>query len=450
MEQNEYSGREVVEIYRHPQPREVVETYSRPLPWLTPPQPSPAEKPRRKKRGLWIFAGCFAVIVLLSAGGWLLTRFAAPPVADDEPPSAEGSEDTPSADDEKPSSGFWEGWYSGEFSEHFQSGPKDASILIPTFPTGQGVTLEVLPQRKGRALTIQEIYQKVNPSTVTVVAYTGDGGAGVGTGVIFTEDGYVLTNHHVVEGGQECTVILSTGYSYNALYVAGNAKQDLAVLKIEDADGLPAAEFGDSDDLLVGDPAYAIGNPLGMELRGTLTNGIISAINRDVWVDDHTMTLLQTNAALNEGNSGGPLINQYGQVVGINVIKMDSAYSTVEGLGFAIPSSYIKRMVNDLLSSGEIQPEPLLGISVLLNATEAEKGIWGLEVESVTEGSAADLAGVKKGDFVLSADGEPLATSQDLLRVRRRFYLGDEMPMTIWRNGKQLNVVLKLTQAAEN
>ena len=162
------------------------------------------------------------------------------------------------------------------------------------------------------------------------------------------------------------------------------------------------------------------------------------------------MTLLQTNAALNTGNSGGPLINQYGQVVGINVIKMDSSYSNVEGLGFAIPSSYIGRMVNDLLATGEIQPEPLLGISVLLVAEEVEPGVWGLKVDSVSEGSAAEAAGVQAGDYVLSADGESLQTSQDLLRIRRRFYLGDEMPMTIWRSGEQMDVALKLTQAAEN
>ncbi len=230
--------------------------------------------------------------------------------------------------------------------------------------------------------------------------------------------------------------------------MAGNAANDLAILKIEATD-LPAAEFGDSDDLLVGDPAYAIGNPLGVELRGTLTDGIISAINRDVWVEDHTMTLLQTTAALNTGNSGGPLINQFGQVVGINVIKMDSSYSNVEGLGFAIPSSYIGRMVNDLLSTGEIQPEPLLGISVLLVAEEASPGVWGLKVEVVSEGSAAEAAGVQAGDYVLSADGESLQTSQDLLKVRRRFYVGDQLPLTIWRDGTQLDVLLDLTQAAE-
>lgn len=429
MEQREHG--EVVEVFRHPQPREVVEVYSRPLPWVAQPKaPEPPKK--RRKTGLWIFLGCLAAIILLTAAAIVLAlSFKPEEVVDDGPH-------------------LWEGWASEEYWDEIYGRTEDetAEIAIPTWPTGLGVTLKVGRQHSGEPLTVQEIYRNVNPSVVSVIARLGSSSS-VGTGVIFTEDGYILTNYHVVEGGSECVVLLESGYSYDAKYVAGDAVNDLAILKVE-ATGLPAAEFGDSDDLVVGDPAYAIGNPLGIELRGTLTDGIISAINRDVWVDDHTMTLLQTTAALNTGNSGGPLINQYGQVVGINVIKMDSSYSNVEGLGFAIPSSYIGRMVNDLLATGEIQPEPLLGISVLLVAEEVEPGVWGLKVDSVSEGSAAEAAGVQAGDYVLSADGESLQTSQDLLRIRRRFYLGDEMPMTIWRSGEQMDVALKLTQAAEN
>ena len=184
-----------------------------------------------------------------------------------------------------------------------------------------------------------------------------------------------------------------------------------------------------------------------MELRGTLTDGIVSAINRDVEVDGRIMTLIQTNAALNSGNSGGPLINEYGQVVGINVIKMSSSYSNVEGLGFAIPTASMRRIVNDLLAYGEVKPEPVLGVKVLQIGEKLEEGLWGLEVKEVTSGSAADKAGVQVGDFVTAAGGEALYTSQDLLRVRRQYHIGDEFPMTIWRNGETLEVVLKLEQA---
>ena len=209
-------------------------------------------------------------------------------------------------------------------------------ITIPTYPYGEGASLTV-EKSHGEALSTQEIYRRLNPSVVTVMAQMEDG-MSVGTGVIFTEDGYILTNYHVLEGGSSCTVTLSNDRTYEALYVAGDADNDLAVLKV-DLTGLPAAEFGSSDELVVGDPVYAIGNPLGVELRGTLTDGIVSAINRDVWVEGRSMSLIQTNAALNTGNSGGPLINAYGQVVGINTIKMTSSYSNVEGLPFPlIPS----------------------------------------------------------------------------------------------------------------
>ena len=209
-----------------------------------------------------------------------------------------------------------------------------------------------------------------------------DDSVSVGTGVIFRADGYILTNYHVLAGGRDCTVAMDTGRTYEARYVAGDERNDLAVLKVE-LTGLPAATFGDSDQLVVGDKVYAIGNPLGVELRGTLTDGIVSAINRDVQVDGRTMTLVQTNAALNSGNSGGPLINACGQVVGINTIKMSSDYSNVEGLGFAIPSASIRRLVNDLLTYGEVRPEPSFGVTVLQTGTRLEDDIWGLQVLEV-------------------------------------------------------------------
>ena len=300
-------------------------------------------------------------------------------------------------------------------------------------------------------MTAQEIYRQVNPSVVTVmVQLDRDDRVSVGTGVIFTGDGYIITNYHVVEGGRDCVIALDTGYSYQAKYVAGDAKNDLAVLKVETETPLPAAAFGDSDLLTVGDKVYAIGNPLGVELRGTLTDGIVSAINRDVLVDGKTMTLIQTNAALNSGNSGGPLINEYGQVVGINVIKMSSSYSNVEGLGFAIPSATMDRLVNDLLRYGEVQPEPVLGITVMSLAEQVEADVWGLEVIEVTQGSAADEAGVRVGDYVVSAGGQETLTSQGLLRIRRQYYVGDTMPMTVWRDGELLEVTLELKKSVDD
>ena len=378
---------EVVEVYRQPVPGEVVERYSRPLPG----QSAPPERPRKKsRRGLWIFLIGLAVVLGIAAGvlvwswlspGRILDRF--------------------------------EYWYDYGWEEDAEA---SGEITIPTYPTGEGATLEVETDR-GPELTAQEIYRRVNPSVVTVLAQL-EGSASVGTGVIFRSDGYILTNYHVLAGGRDCTVALDTGRTYEALYVAGDERNDLAVLKVN-LTGLPAATFGDSDQLVVGDKVYAIGNPLGVELRGTLTDGIVSAINRDVWVDGRTMNLIQTNAALNSGNSGGPLINAYGQVVGINTIKMSSDYSNVEGLGFAIPSASIRRLVNDLLTYGEIQPEPSFGVTVLQTGARLEEDVWGLEVLEVTPDSAADRAGIRTGDFILSAAGREVSSSQDLLRIRR-------------------------------
>ena len=409
---------EVVETYRQPVPGEVVERYSRPLPGRMTPPP-PAERRKKRRTGLWIFLICLTVAVGIGAGLWIWDIF----FADDPKDPFEYDYDF-----------RWE-----------EDASASQEITIPTYPTGEGVVLEVETDH-GPELTAQEIYQRVNPSVVTVLAQL-DGSVSVGTGVIFRSDGYILTNHHVLAGGRDCSITLDTGQSYEARYVAGDERNDLAVLKVE-LTGLPAATFGDSDQLAVGDRVYAIGNPLGVELRGTLTDGIVSAINRDVWVDGRTMTLIQTNAALNSGNSGGPLINAYGQVVGINTIKMSSSYSNIEGLGFAIPSASIRRLVNDLLTYGEVQPEPTFGVTVNQLGTWLEEDLRGIQVIDVTAGSAADLAGIRTGDFILSAAGTPVNSSQDLLRVRRGLYVGDQVTMEIWRDGQRLEVTLELNDAA--
>ncbi len=418
MEEREDNRRlpgEVVETYSRPDPREVVEVYTRPLPGI-PRQKAAPPAGKKKRKGLWIFMGCLAVAVALSvtAFAWRQLR------------------------------NFGRDRF-GQYSPYeVETEPGD--ITIQSWPTGQGVKLDVLRDH-GEALTAQEVYRQVNPSVVRVMVQVGSK-ASLGTGVIFTEDGYILTNYHVVEGGSDCYIALDTGASYQASYVAGDPVNDLAVLKV-DAQGLPAAEFGDSEDLEVGDTVYAIGNPLGYELWGTMTDGIVSAVDRNVTVDGRTMTLIQTNAALNSGNSGGPLINEYGQVVGLNVIKMSSSYFSIEGLGFAIPSATMDRVVDDLLASGETQLQPVLGLSVLLEATQLSETESGLEVVEVTEGLAADRAGVRVGDYVLAADGYPLETSKDLLWVRRQKRIGDELTMTLWRDGEILEVTLSLRESVE-
>lgn len=307
---------EVIEEYSRDFPAEIVETYSRPLPGAVEPVPTePTPRSRRKKRRVWkgllILLAIAAVIALLAAGvRWLIWEL--------QMPDDWGEDDY---------------YYYDQDQED-----EDAPITIPTVEPDADARLELAKDR-GRALSAQEVYRKVSGAVVTVAVDLDGGRMSVGTGVIFREDGYILTNHHVVAGGKSCTVLLAGGRPYAAKYIASDAGYDLAVLKINAEEALPFAEFGNSDALSVGDPVYAIGTPLDIEMGGTFTDGIVSSVNREIQLTSRTsMPLIQTNAALNNGNSGGPLIDSYGQVVGINFMKLYARYSTVEGLGFAIPS----------------------------------------------------------------------------------------------------------------
>ena len=401
----------------------IVERYVQPTP--LPGKRRAAAPPRRRSRkGFTIFLVCMLVLAVLSGAVTALWY--------------NGVFDRYNSYDD------------GRFEHRDDSGYYEADshgeTTIKRLPNTDKVKLRY-NESHGEALTIQEIYQKVNPSTVTVLTGMDDGSAMVGTGVIFTEDGYVLTNAHVIAGGSECYVVLDTGEDYRARLLGLDEEKDLAVIKI-DASGLPAAEFGDSDALSVGDPVYAIGNPLGVELRGTLTDGIVSAINRDVYVDGVTMTLIQTNAALNNGNSGGPLINVYGQVVGINTMKMGSSSTTsVEGLGFAIPISSTAYMINDLIAYGEIHGEVVIGISVQTTPVILDSGETALRVVEVTPGGPGEEAGIQPEDLLLTADGEALSKSTDLLRVRRRHEAGETLTLTYERGGRRYTAEVILRES---
>ena len=216
----------------------------------------------------------------------------------------------------------------------------------------------------GQGLSLQAIYRKCIPSVVSIIS-TQRSGSTTGTGIIMSEDGYIITNDHVIDGAVAIEVLTSLEETYPASLVGSDATSVTASQPMMPAKGLTAAEFGDSNTMEVGDMVVAIGDPLGTELRGTMTDGIISAINRDLTVNGRTMTLLQTNAALNNGNSGGPLINAYGQVIGINTMKMSSYYTStsVEGLGFAIPIATAKPIIDELIEQGYISGRPAIGIN---------------------------------------------------------------------------------------
>ena len=302
------------------------------------------------------------------------------------------------------------------------------------------------------ALCLQDIYSSVIDSVVSISSMTSSGTSS-GTGIIMSSDGYVITNHHVITGALVISVLTNDNQEFEAALVGSDEMSDLAVLKI-DARGLQAAEFGDSSKLRVGDSVVAIGDPLGVQLRGTMTNGIISAINRDLTVGDRTMTLIQTNAALNNGNSGGPLINCYGQVIGINTMKMSNFYSsstTVEGIGFAIPIDTAKPIIDELIEKGYVSGRPAIGIDgETLPATyriyyRLPQGIY---VTRVYRNSDAAAKGISEGDIITAINGVSVTTMEQLNRVKNQFTAGQTITLTIYHGGVSSDVEIILMDRA--
>lgn len=318
-----------------------------------------------------------------------------------------------------------------------------ATINLQSSPA----SVENVPTEGG--LSLQEIYERNIKSVVSINAIL-TGGNSTGTGVILTEDGYIVTNAHVVENAAAISVQLTDQQIFQAQVIGTDELSDLAVLKIP-ASGLIPAEFGDSSSLRVGDTVVAIGDPLGVEFRGTYTDGIISGIDRDVDMDGRTMTLLQTNAALNSGNSGGPLINCYGQVIGINTMKIGAFTDKagVEGLGFAIPSTTVKTIVDQLISQGYVSGRPTLGIS-----GEGLSSFYqhyyrmpaGLYITQVSQSSEAYEKGVEEGDLLLSINDTPVTSMDDLKSTIFSCEVGQTVQVAIYRGGQQYLLELTLEE----
>ena len=319
----------------------------------------------------------------------------------------------------------------------------DISLSIQASPTSPAN----LPQEQG--IPLQEIYQKNIPSVVSITCQ-GRNSSSTGTGVILSDRGYVVTNAHVVEDAASVSIQLTDDRIFQASLIGADEISDLAVLFIE-ADNLIPAEFGDSSSLRVGDTVTAIGDPLGVEFRGSFTDGIISAINRDVAIDGRTMSLIQTNAALNSGNSGGPLINSYGQVIGINTMKIGAFTDSagVEGLGFAIPSATVKDVVDQLIDQGYVSGRPTLNLT-----GEALSSFYqryyrlpaGLYITEVEPGSSAANVGIEPGDILLYIGKDRIITMDDLNTVLYKHAVGDIVNAVIYRGGQQYNVELTLSE----
>ncbi len=307
----------------------------------------------------------------------------------------------------------------------------------------------------GKPLSVSSVANRVSPTvvgistqgkaaTATLFGVVEQPFAGSGTGFIISTDGYIVTNNHVVANADEITVTLDTDNEYPAELIGADDKTDLAVLKIEKT-GLTPAVLGSSGDVQVGEVAIAIGNPLGLTLADTVTAGIISATNRKVTVDGNEYTLLQTDAAINNGNSGGPLLNAYGEVIGINNAKI--AASGVEGLGFAIPSDIAKPIIEDLIAVGYVRGRPLIGINGR-NITEEISEYYdlpiGVYVVSVVEFSAAEKAGLQIGDVITHCNGQKVTTVDELNTIRDAHASGDTLKLKIVRAGKTMNIDLVL------
>lgn len=323
-------------------------------------------------------------------------------------------------------------YFDGEYG--YEEYPSASEEELPRTELIGPMEVDIVSSRGKRALSYQEVYAKCAPSTVSITVYSNTG-IGTGTGIVMTEDGYILTCEHVIADSSSCTVTTWDDQVYPAELVGGDAQTDLAVLKI-DAKGLRPAEFGNSDELTVGDEALAIGDPLGTELRGTLTNGIISAINRNVIVNSYTMTLIQTTAALNSGNSGGPLINIYGQVVGVNNMKMNSTDVTVEGLGFAVPTSVVREIVPELTEEGKIS-RPVLGVTCYSVDQEAADAYGyptaGLIIASVNQDSDCYEQGLRVNDMIWAINGREVWDVSQVKEILDELEVGDSITVSVIR-----------------
>jgi len=266
---------------------------------------------------------------------------------------------------------------------------------------------------------------------------------GTGSGIIYRKDGYIITNQHVIDGATDIVVILHDGTEYQGRVLGQDSKTDLAVVKIE-ADNLPAAKFGDSDKLKVGELAVAIGNPAGEEFSGTVTAGIISALNRTLTIGEKKMKLIQTDAAINPGNSGGALVNQNSEVIGINSVKLAS--SEIEGMGFAIPINDALPIINELIQNGYVKrPWMGVGITTITESISKQYNLpVGVYIGQVYYGSPAEKSGLKPGDVIVKIDEVTVKTVEDLSEIIENHKPGDTIRLTVYRSGKYIDIDITL------
>ena len=325
----------------------------------------------------------------------------------------------------------------------------------PALPVKESMSISTQNGNPRNTPVVQAV-KKSGPAVVGITnkAYAKDyfnrtvqTGEGIGSGVIFDSRGYIVTNFHVIDGASELIVSLADGRSFPAQLVGGDPATDLAVVKIEATD-LPVAILGDSDTLQIGEPAIAIGNPLGLEFQGTVTVGVISALKRTIDFGDRQFNLIQTDAAINPGNSGGALINAAGELIGINSAKI--AVSGVEGIGFAIPINAAQPILKALMENGKVS-RPYLGAGLLDQQSAARYGYQlpvgkGRLVGSLVAGGPAQKAGIQPGDILLSVSGQEVGGISKLRKILETSQIGDVVSVEISRNGQLKRLEVRLEE----
>lgn len=336
------------------------------------------------------------------------------------------------------------------------TGSSSSTVITTSSQKPTSKVTTVSANEKNTGLTTSEVAAKAAPSVVEILTegtsttYGLFGGTyttqSAGSGVIISEDGYIMTNHHVIENANKITITTYDGTSYDATLVGSDEKADIAVLKV-DADGFTPATIGDSSLVQVGDTAIVIGNPLGT-LGGTVTDGIISATSREVTINNEAMELLQTNAQINSGNSGGGLFDGNGNLIGIVNAKdsgTTSSGTTIEGLGFAIPINTAFDVASQIMENGYVTNRPTIGVYLQELTQNSGRYTAGLYITGIISGSGAEEAGIKEYDRIVKANGKDISSYSDLSAALIGKNVGDDLDMTIERNGKQLDVTVTLT-----
>lgn len=346
------------------------------------------------------------------------------------------------------------GCYFGGFSLPKKEGAASSYQI----PQGANKKMEDLPAIRNTAVV--QAVKEVGPAIVGITTRVYDRdmfnrrvevGQSVGSGVLFDKKGYIVTNNHVVSGSKEVNVSLSNGKTVPGKVVGTDPSTDLAVVKIDGSDDLPVAEFGDSDALQVGETAIAIGNPLGLEFQGTVTVGVISALNRSLDDIDQRFKLIQTDAAINPGNSGGALVTADGKVVGINSAKI--AKEGVEGMGFAIPINSAKGIIQQLISNGKVT-RAYLGVYAADKDIAQRYGYnWdhdgGVLVMKVAARSPISLTDIRPGDYILAIDGKSFDTVKGMRDILDTHKPGDRIKVTYEHNGRKSDTEVLLASAPE-